>query len=641
MKKNLYPLLRPAKCKFCSYLRMAITPFLLFFTLSDTSASTSFFSTYATICQNSNVTFSVNNLALSSNTNVPAPFEAIKMYLHNGTSYVLLPATGSVYSLITDNNGNGFKEEFRVNMNNDPLFIGVKFLRIELVDGAGNVAIMNLTLTVGNCQTYMMDYGDAPDATPGTGIGNYNTTATDNGPAHLISQNLFIGTIAPDADPGDLQKDGALTDDISNTGSVDDEDGVTIMNDLYIHTTTYSVTVAVTNNSGSAATLSGWIDFNKNGIFEESERMQSSVPDGATTATLTWTGIAGLSAGPTYARFRIASNPLEVANPTGIAGSGEIEDYLITIKPSYTVCGTVFIDVNGLTDNTVNGMGTNANNTIYAVLVNSNGNTAAYTSVEANGTYCFYGVVPQNYSVILSTTQAVINAPAPSPSLPPLWQFSGENIGTGPGNDGLINGTLHFVVSNSNITDVNFGVQSPAEIGLAISLSRFYAVQQQCKANLKWETLQESNSDKFEIEQSTDGGISFSTIGIIAAAGSSNDIIKYEFLSPLKPGINGFRLKMVDIGGTFKYSTLVLLKCDSKTQITVFPNPVTSQINIVGLPDDIKSVSIVSIHGTNLGLYKTTAGSISINTSALPSGTYILRIEGAFGLISNYKFIKD
>ena len=49
------------------------------------------------------------------------------------------------------------------------------------------------------------DLGDAPDTAAGTGVGNYNTTAADNGPQHTIIANLRLGLIDPDADNGTLQ----------------------------------------------------------------------------------------------------------------------------------------------------------------------------------------------------------------------------------------------------------------------------------------------------------------------------------------------------------------------------------------------------------------------------------------------------
>ncbi len=641
MKIKLYP---PQKKKIKSngfLFRVSIVSYFLFFTVLDAFAATSFISTNATICKNSNVTFSVNRLALSSNTNLPAPFEAIRMYLHNGTSFVLIPANDPIFTLLTDNNGNTFKEEFRVNMTNDPTFIGIKIIRIECVDNAGNVAVMDITLTVGDCQTYTMDYGDAPDASVGTGVGNYNTTAADNGAGHIISPLLFIGNVAPDSDPGNLQKAGAMIDDISNTGAIDDEEGVTIFPGLYTLATSYSLTVTVTNNTNTDATLSGWIDFNKNGVFELNERVQAVIAPGATSATLTWTGIAGLTSGDTYARFRIATDLLQVEDATGIAGSGEVEDYKVIIKPSYTVCGNVFLDLNGLIDNLVSGEGTNGDDRIYAILVNSSGNVVADTLVATNGTYCFTNVIPQTYSVILSTTPGTINSPAPSPSLPPIWRFSGENIGATPGNDGQTDGILHFTVSNSNINEVNFGVQSPAIIGLPLKLSHFSATQQNCTAYLKWETVQEINSARFDVELSTDGGRSFTIITNIAAAGNSDNLRRYEYSHPLMPGLNIFRLSMVDIDGTSKYSSVVFLKCGTETRISVFPNPATTNINVVGMSTGKKEVSIASINGSILGVYETTTSYISINTANLPAGIYILKIKDPMNVVTNYKFIKQ
>ena len=39
-----------------------------------------------------------------------------------------------------------------------------------------------------------LDYGDAPDLGPGFGPGNYATLLGDNGPSHIVSASLYIGT---------------------------------------------------------------------------------------------------------------------------------------------------------------------------------------------------------------------------------------------------------------------------------------------------------------------------------------------------------------------------------------------------------------------------------------------------------------
>ena len=52
---------------------------------------------------------------------------------------------------------------------------------------------------------------------------------------------------------------------------------------------------------------------------------------GIQTITLTFTGFATPVAGDSYLRCRIANTASEVANPTGAANTGEVEDYKVTI----------------------------------------------------------------------------------------------------------------------------------------------------------------------------------------------------------------------------------------------------------------------------------------------------------------------
>ena len=98
-----------------------------------------------------------------------------------------------------------------------------------------------------------------------------------------------------------------------------------------------TVNVRVTNTTGTAATLYGWIDYNANGIFENTtERASIAVPNGTnnTTVTLVFPAVPPSFFGTTYARFRLSTDSA-AANPTGTAADGEVEDYRATIvKPS-------------------------------------------------------------------------------------------------------------------------------------------------------------------------------------------------------------------------------------------------------------------------------------------------------------------
>lgn len=184
------------------------------------------------------------------------------------------------------------------------------------------------------------DYGDAPDASTGTGTGNYQTTNTDGGARHSVVAGLSLGAVAADLDNGTLQNATATADDTNGT---DDEDG--IIGFPAIPTASgqsVTVPVSVTNTTGSSTTLVGYIDFNKDGSFGgTNERATVDVNNGATSANLTFTTPAGLTVGTTYARFRISSIATEVTSSVGAASSGEVEDYQVTIgSPDLTIAKT-------------------------------------------------------------------------------------------------------------------------------------------------------------------------------------------------------------------------------------------------------------------------------------------------------------
>ena len=181
-----------------------------------------------------------------------------------------------------------------------------------------------------------IDFGDAPDTGAGTGSGNYNTLLTDSGPSHAIVAGLLMGA-SVDVDGGTLQNAAANADDVGQA-LPDDEDGLNNpAADLTLTLGTQpTVNVIVTNTTGSAATLSGWIDYNNDGVFDNTtERAQTAVADGTTggIVTLTFPTMPTGFTGTTYARFRLSTDAA-ASDPTGAASDGEVEDYVATITIS-------------------------------------------------------------------------------------------------------------------------------------------------------------------------------------------------------------------------------------------------------------------------------------------------------------------
>ncbi|MES2440976.1 MAG: SdrD B-like domain-containing protein [Verrucomicrobiota bacterium] len=123
------------------------------------------------------------------------------------------------------------------------------------------------------------------------------------------------------------------------------------------------------------------------------------------------------------------------------------------------VTGKVYNDANGLTDGIVNGTATNAGASLYASIVGDGVVQQVYL-VDPDGTFRFINIPGNsNYSVVLSTTIGVVGGAPPTPSLPPGYVNTGENLGLGVANDGTVDGSLSFAVGTTDVTNANFGIE--------------------------------------------------------------------------------------------------------------------------------------------------------------------------------------
>lgn len=164
------------------------------------------------------------------------------------------------------------------------------------------------------------DFGDAP--------ASYDPVA--NSPAvHERSDNLRLGA---SWDYEWIKTGGAGA--VADGG---DEDGIATVPVLDTGIFNYAVDIDVYNNSGANATVSAWLDYNANGIFDPSEGVTANVSSSASmqTVTLVWWLInTPLTLGQsTYLRVRItsAAKSMGTANPTGYYDVGEVEDYEVMV----------------------------------------------------------------------------------------------------------------------------------------------------------------------------------------------------------------------------------------------------------------------------------------------------------------------
>jgi len=255
------------------------------------------------------------------------------------------------------------------------------------------------------------DFGDLPDTGAGVGTGNYQTQFADNGAAHGIVSGLRIGACV-DAETDGQQGAGADGDDngigsfTSGTCAVagDDEDGVQLRT-IYNQGSPTTTPVTVTNTTASGATLCGFIDWNGNGSFADTnETAQVVVPPGTNNGSVTLDfGVvpAGNVANP-YARFRLSTDA--GCTPVGVATDGEVEDYLADSTGGAMSLGNLVwedLDNDGLVTAGEPGIpGIPVN--LYLDSDNNgtpDGPATASTVTDANGNYLFDELLPDTYLV--------------------------------------------------------------------------------------------------------------------------------------------------------------------------------------------------------------------------------------------------
>ncbi|WAC12837.1 T9SS type A sorting domain-containing protein [Dyadobacter pollutisoli] len=227
-------------------------------------------------------------------------------------------------------------------------------------------------------------------------------------------------------------------------------------------------------------------------------------------------------------------------------------------------------------------------------------------------------------------------------SLPPSFVLSPEGQLTGsPELDE--NDTYNFDVLATN----QFGQSAftafivTIETNLPVTLVKFDAAAEGSTTALSWSTSAETNSDRFDIERSQTGK-NWSKIGTVMSNHESTSLQYYSF-SDSKPldGQNFYRLKMVDLDGTFAYSQIKNVKFAISDYL--YPNPVSSNENLsINLTDwsKIKLVKVINATGKTV-FESSNALSSGINTKNLSAGTYILKMIHSNGSVSTHKFVRQ
>ncbi len=140
--------------------------------------------------------------------------------------------------------------------------------------------------------------------------------------------------------------------------------------------------------------------------------------------------------------------------------------------------------------------------------------------------------------------------------------------------------TLDFVFDGNGLGKSYSYPFSDCNFTLPVELIEFTGKAVNKTTALKWTSEAEVNLNLYELQKSRDG-VNFSAIAIAFAKGAQRNNYDYTDMHPFD-GTNFYRLKMIDIDGTYTYSKVVIVDFgDVKANyVSVAPNPAKTKINL-------------------------------------------------------------
>lgn len=189
-----------------------------------------------------------------------------------------------------------------------------------------------------------------------------------------------------------------------------------------------------------------------------------------------------------------------------------------------------------------------------------------------------------------------------------------------------------------------FRIVFNASPSLPVTFTDLKATQNNQKVRVDWSVGTESELEGYEVERSTDGVV-FSKIGFVPATGNSN--YSYADLQPAS-GMNYYRIRSVDLDGSFKFSRIVSVSTMATGGIQVYPaqvvnNQVTVQMNAI--PAGAYRMQLTSASGQVVfaGMVQHNGGSSSqildLSKANAKQGVYFLTLTNGAELRETFKLI--
>jgi Glycosyl hydrolase catalytic core/Secretion system C-terminal sorting domain len=177
-----------------------------------------------------------------------------------------------------------------------------------------------------------------------------------------------------------------------------------------------------------------------------------------------------------------------------------------------------------------------------------------------------------------------------------------------------------------------------------VTLSDFQSKKVKDKVLLTWATQSEVNFSHFVLERSTDGKSFYNLSKINASKLSSGSTYNYTD-TPDATATNYYRLKMVDVDGSFVYSKIISENYDAlDAPFLVYPSITTGNKieTTFKKVSDAAQIKVFNMMGQLMGSYNLEAGTSAktIEIAHFTEGSYFLMLQDK-GAVQTRKFIKQ
>jgi hypothetical protein len=139
------------------------------------------------------------------------------------------------------------------------------------------------------------------------------------------------------------------------------------------------------------------------------------------------------------------------------------------------------------------------------------------------------------------------------------------------------------------------------------------------------------NNKGFAVERRQAKGDSWQTLSFV---NGNNKASTYQFMDNAPLSTSYYRLSQIDNDGKETLSKVITISSKGNSRLKVYPNPVSNTLTVENTEGS--DFQILNLLGQQVLTGKTPSGGRGLDVSALPQGTYILKVG-----TEQAKFIKQ